>query len=38
VLHLEIDKISVKATTHEQVDSFGRAEAVKAYAACLLTK
>lgn len=38
ILHLDVDKISIKATTHEQVDSFGRSEAIKAYAACLLTK
>lgn len=38
ILHIDIDKVSVKATTHEQVDSFGRSEAIKAYAACLLTK
>ena len=30
--------ISIKATTHEKVDSFGKLESIKAYAVCLLTK
>ena len=30
--------ISIKATTHEKVDSFGKSESIKAYAVCLLTK
>lgn len=30
------DRISIKATTHEKVDSFGESKAVKAYAVCLL--
>lgn len=30
------DRISIKATTHEQVDSFGAQNAIKAYAVCLL--
>jgi 2-C-methyl-D-erythritol 2,4-cyclodiphosphate synthase len=30
--------MSIKATTHEKVDSFGAGEAVKAYAVCLLSK
>ncbi len=29
--------ISIKATTHEKVDSFGESKAIKAYAVCLLT-
>jgi 2-C-methyl-D-erythritol 2,4-cyclodiphosphate synthase len=35
---LEIDEecVSIKATTHEKVDSFGERKAVKAYAVCLL--
>ena len=32
----EADRISVKATTHEKVDSFGERRAIKAYAVCLL--
>lgn len=32
------DRISIKATTHETVDSFGEGRAVKAYATCLLSK
>ncbi len=32
------DKISIKATTHEKVDSFGAGEAIKAYAVCLINK
>ena len=37
---LSIDEacVSIKATTHEKVDSFGERKAVKAYAVCLLSK
>lgn len=37
---LETDQgnISIKATTHEKVDSFGENRAIKAYAVCLLIK
>ena len=38
ILRIDIDGISIKATTHEQVDSFGEGKAVKAYAVCLLDK
>lgn len=38
ILKCEIDKISIKATTHEKVDSFGERKALKAYAVCLLVK
>jgi len=38
LLEVEIDRVSIKATTHEKVDSFGAGEAVKAYAVCLLSK
>lgn len=37
ILNTSIDRISIKATTHEKVDSFGKREAIKAYAVCLLT-
>lgn len=36
ILEAEMDQISIKATTHEKVDSFGKREAIKAYAVCLL--
>ena len=36
ILKVETDRISIKATTHEKVDSFGAGEAVKAYAVCLV--
>lgn len=36
ILDTEIDNISIKATTHEKVDSFGDRKAIKAYACCLL--
>jgi 2-C-methyl-D-erythritol 2,4-cyclodiphosphate synthase len=36
ILESEVDVISIKATTHEKVDSFGERKAVKAYAVCLL--
>ncbi len=38
LLEVDQDRISIKATTHEQVDSFGEGKAVKAYAVCLLIK
>lgn len=33
---VDTDAVSIKATTHERVDSFGEGRAIKAYAACLL--
>ena len=36
ILEVDEDAVSIKATTHEKVDSFGNSEAVKAYAVCLL--
>lgn len=36
ILKVDADAVSIKATTHEQVDSFGESRAIKAYAACLL--
>jgi len=36
ILEVEIDRVSIKATTHEKVDSFGEGKAVKAYAVCLV--
>jgi len=38
LLQVDDDRISIKATTHEKVDSFGEGKAVKAYAVCLLMK
>lgn len=38
ILNLHSDCVSIKATTHEKVDSFGERKAVKAYAVCLLEK
>ncbi len=38
ILKLTTEEVSLKATTHERVDSFGNREAIKAYAVCLLTK
>ncbi|SFT76399.1 2-C-methyl-D-erythritol 2,4-cyclodiphosphate synthase [Lishizhenia tianjinensis] len=38
ILETEVENISIKATTHEKVDSFGRSEAIKCYAVCLLEK
>lgn len=37
ILKVDIDAVSIKASTHEKVDSFGESRAVKAYAACLIT-
>lgn len=36
ILGLALNDISIKATTHEKVDSFGEKRAIKAYAAALL--
>lgn len=38
ILEVNEDAVSIKATTHEQVDSFGEGKAIKAYAACLIEK
>jgi 2-C-methyl-D-erythritol 2,4-cyclodiphosphate synthase len=38
LLETALDDISIKATTHEKVDSFGEGKAIKAYAVCLLVK
>ena len=38
ILKIESDCISIKATTHEKMDSFGQREGIKAYAVCLLVK
>lgn len=38
ILQVEVDRVSIKATTHEKVDSFGEGKAIKAYASCLLIK
>ena len=38
ILKVELDAVSLKATTHEKVDSFGEGKAIKAYAVCLLNK
>ena len=38
ILGIDIELVSIKATTHEQVDSFGNGLAIKAYAAVLLKK
>lgn len=37
LLDVSEDRVSIKATTHEKVDSFGEGLAVKAYAVCLLS-
>jgi 2-C-methyl-D-erythritol 2,4-cyclodiphosphate synthase len=36
ILEMDVDAVSIKATTHEKVDSFGERRAIKAYAVCLL--
>ena len=38
ILEIDIDRVSLKATTHEKVDSFGNHEAIKAYATALIQK
>lgn len=36
VMGISNDDIAIKATTHEKVDSFGKRDALKAYAVCIL--
>jgi 2-C-methyl-D-erythritol 2,4-cyclodiphosphate synthase len=36
VMGISNDDIAIKATTHEKVDSFGKRDAIKAYAVCIL--
>lgn len=36
ILNCNADQVSIKATTHEKVDSFGESLAIKAYCVCLL--
>lgn len=36
ILQIDEDQVSIKATTHEKVDSFGERKAIKAYAVCLI--
>jgi 2-C-methyl-D-erythritol 2,4-cyclodiphosphate synthase len=38
ILEIEEDCVSIKATTHEKVDSFGESKAVKSYAVALIQK
>lgn len=38
LLNVKEDCVSLKATTHERVDSFGESKAIKAYATCLLNR
>ena len=38
ILKVDLDAVSIKATTHEKVDSFVEGNAIKAYAVCLLEK
>ena len=38
ILKVSTEDVSIKATPHEKVDSFGERKAVKAYAVCLLHK
>ena len=38
ILEIDVDCVSIKATTHERVDSFGDSKAIKSYAVALLNK
>ncbi len=38
ILEIDVERVSLKATTHEKVDSFGKEEAIKAYATVLILK
>ena len=37
ILEVNMEDVSVKATTHEKVDSFGNQEAIKSYCVCLIS-
>lgn len=38
ILETDPERVSIKATTHEKVDSFGERKAIKAYAVCLISE
>ena len=38
ILEVNLDDVSIKATTHEKVDSFGNQEAINSYCVCLLSR
>jgi 2-C-methyl-D-erythritol 2,4-cyclodiphosphate synthase len=38
ILQIDVDRVSLKATTHEKVDSFGEWNAIKAYATVLINR
>jgi 2-C-methyl-D-erythritol 2,4-cyclodiphosphate synthase len=38
ILEIDNDCVSIKATTHEKVDSFGESKAIKSYAVALIQK
>ncbi|MGJ8661704.1 MAG: 2-C-methyl-D-erythritol 2,4-cyclodiphosphate synthase [Bacteroidota bacterium] len=38
ILNIDLDRVSLKATTHEKVDSFGEWNAIKAYATVLISR
>ena len=38
ILEVNMEDVSVKATTHEKVDSFGNQEAIKSYCVCLISR
>ena len=38
ILEVETDAVSIKATNHEKVDSFGNQEAIKSYCVCLISR
>ena len=38
ILEIDFDSVSIKATTHERVDSFGESKAIKSYAVALIQK
>lgn len=38
ILQVELNRVSLKATTHEKVDSFGEWNAIKAYSTVLIQK
>lgn len=37
ILEIGTENLSIKATTHESVDSFGNQEAIKSYCVCLIS-
>ena len=38
ILEVDTEDVTIKATTHEKVDSFGNQDAIKSYCVCLISR